>query len=127
MSLEPIAIHHVSVLSTDFERSEAFYGSTLGLEKISRPATFNFQGRWFQLGHVQVHLMPSDTPDTECMRHFAITVADAQSARRHLSERGCDIEETDSAGLFPDVPDMDRFFTRDPDGNRIEVIEYLNR
>ena len=42
-----------------------------------------------------------------------------QAARAHFRSHGIAIQETTP------IPDCDRFFMRDPDGNRIEIIQWL--
>ncbi|GIX05635.1 MAG: glyoxalase [Candidatus Poribacteria bacterium] len=119
MGLRVEGIHHVSILVTDFDRSREFYGGILGLEEIAKPSTFNFEVVWFRFGEDQLHLIPSPTPDVPSPRHFALHVEDAQAAREHLKKHGCVVEETTP------IPGADRFFTFDPDGNRIELIQWF--
>jgi catechol 2,3-dioxygenase-like lactoylglutathione lyase family enzyme len=112
------AIDHCSVVITDVGRSRQFYGSILGLREIARPRTFDFVVVWYDLGGQQLHLLLKPAPDTVSPRHFALRVADAAAARRHLRAHGVAIQET-----VP-IPGADRFFIADPDGNRIEVIAW---
>ncbi len=114
-------LHHCSILVTDMARARAFYRDTLGLREIGIPSTFPGAGlhvHWFELGDEQVHLIPTPQPDTISQRHFAVHVADAKAAREELRRKGVDVAET-----VP-IPGADRFFVRDPDGNRIELIEW---
>ncbi len=112
-------IDHVSVLITDVERSRRFYRDLLGLKEIAKPRTFSFIALWFELGNQQLHLLKKPEPDTRSPRHFALRVADVNAARTYIKERGIIVEETTL------IPDCDRFFIHDPDGNRIEVIQWL--
>ena len=112
-------IDHVSVLITDVERSRLFYRDLLGLKEIAKPRTFSFIALWFELGNQQLHLLKKPEPDTRSPRHFAFRVADVKAARAYITERGVAVEETTL------IPDCDRFFIHDPDGNRIEVIQWL--
>src|SRR5438105_11615519 len=107
-------LDHVSVLITDVERSRRFYRDLLGLKEIARPKTFDFVVIWFELGNQQLHLLLKERPDTISPRHFALRVADCAAAREHFRAHGVPIEETTP------IPHCDRFFLRDPDGNRIE-------
>jgi catechol 2,3-dioxygenase-like lactoylglutathione lyase family enzyme len=112
-------IDHVSVLVTDVERSRRFYRDLLGLKEIAKPRTFDFVVIWFDLGNQQLHLLLKPQPDTISPRHFALRVADVAAARKYFQERHIPIEETTP------IPHCDRFFVRDPDGNRIEIIQWL--
>ncbi len=117
--IEATQIDHVSVLITDVERSRRFYRDVLGLKEIAKPRTFTFVALWFELGNQQLHLLRKDMPDTRSPRHFALRVKDVQVARQYLRERDIPLEETSL------IPRCDRFFVYDPDGNRIEIIQWL--
>ncbi len=117
--LKVTQIDHVSVLVTDVERSRRFYRDLLGLKEIAKPKTFDFVVLWFDLGNQQLHLLRKDRPDTVSPRHFALRVADCAAARAYFRERGVPTDETVA------IPGADRFFIHDPDGNRIEVIQWL--
>jgi catechol 2,3-dioxygenase-like lactoylglutathione lyase family enzyme len=112
-------IDHVSVIITDVERSRRFYRDLLGLKEIARPRTFDFVVIWFDLGNQQLHMLLKDRPDMLSPRHFALRVADIEEARTYFREHGVPIDETTP------IPGADRFFIHDPDGNRIEIIEWL--
>jgi catechol 2,3-dioxygenase-like lactoylglutathione lyase family enzyme len=111
---------HCSVIITDVVRSRRFYREVLGLKEIAPPNTFDFVVLWFDLGGGQtLHLLLKPKPDTISPRHFALGVRDAQAARAALRAHSVSIEETTP------IPSCDRFFIRDPDGNRIELISWL--
>jgi glyoxylase I family protein len=119
MPLQISQIDHVSVLITDVERSRRFYRDLLGLKEIARPRTFDFMVVWFDLGNQHLHLLLKDRPDTDSPRHFALRVPDAVVARTFLRHNGIVPQETTP------IPSADRFFIHDPDGNRIEIIQWL--
>ena len=85
---------------------------------MSPPYTFNFVVLWFEVGENQyVHLLHKPAPDTDfCAR--VLHVPDAAFAE-HCRAHGVAIDETVG------IPNADRFFIRDPDGNRIELIQWL--
>jgi catechol 2,3-dioxygenase-like lactoylglutathione lyase family enzyme len=112
-------IDHVSIIVTDLERSRGFYRDLLGLREIARPKTFDFAVAWFDLGNQHLHLLLKKQPDTLSPRHFALRVRDAAAARGYFRERGVATAETTP------IPHCDRFFVNDPDGNRIEIIQWL--
>jgi catechol 2,3-dioxygenase-like lactoylglutathione lyase family enzyme len=117
--MELTAIDHVSILITDVARSRAFYRDVVGLREIAKPRTFDFVALWFEIGGQQLHLLLKPEPDTISARHFALRVKDVKAAREHFRSRGIAIAETTV------IPGCDRFFVRDPDGNRIEIIQWL--
>ena len=115
-------IHHVGVVVADLDRAAAFYGGVLGMTEIAVPPTFAPAGlavRWFTVGAgQQVHLIRGDEPGGRTRRHVALQVDDAQAARAALRARGVEVRET-----VP-IAGVDRFFVADPDGNRVELIQW---
>jgi len=116
MPIRVEAIDHVTVNITDVTRARHFYGGVLGLEEIPRPASFDFPGAWYRTGAGVIHLVGRSAADAESSRHFALRVGDIQEAARHLAAAGCEVRWDKRK-----IPGIDRFFTRDPDGNRIEL------
>jgi glyoxylase I family protein len=112
-------LDHASVIITDVERSRRFYRDILGLREIHRPRTFDFVVLWFDLDGQHVHLLLKDQADTPSPRHFALRVSDAAAARTYFRGRDVPTQETTP------IPGADRFFIHDPDGNRIEIIQWL--
>ncbi|MFN7138459.1 MAG: VOC family protein, partial [Limisphaerales bacterium] len=101
-----------------------FYRDVLGLPEVSSPSTFPGAGlnvRWFLAGTRYLHLYIAPEPDTRSPRHFALEVADIAEARKLLTEKGVPIRETVK------IPGAERFFIADPDGNRIELIQWQDR
>src|SRR5689334_12290103 len=113
-------LDHVTVLVTDVDRSRQFYGNVLGLREVPPPPTFDFVAVWFDLGPGQyLHLLQKPHADVISPRHFALGVSDAVAARQRCRAHGLTVDETVR------IPNADRFFIRDPDGNRIELIHWL--
>jgi catechol 2,3-dioxygenase-like lactoylglutathione lyase family enzyme len=117
--LQVTQIDHVSVLVTDPARSRAFYRDLLGLREIAKPRTFDFPVLWFDLGGQHLHLLVKPQPDAASARHFALRVRDVPGARDYFRQHGVAVQETTP------IPHCDRFFVFDPDGNRIEIIAWL--
>ena len=117
--LNATGIDHASIVVTDLERSRAFYRGVLQLAEIPPPTTFEFVVLWFRVGRQTVHLIQKPEAEPISPRHFALQVRDAAAARSHCRQFGVAIEETIV------IPGADRFFIRDPDGNRIELIQWI--
>lgn len=118
------ALHHVSLLIDDLERSQKFYQEILRLSLIERP-DLKFDGLWFALNDdatQQLHLLLLAENMTQRSLpehvgrdgHFALLVEDlsAYIARTTNAE----IPHTVSRS------GRDAIFLRDPDGNGIELI-----
>ncbi len=112
-------IDHCSVIVTDVAKSRDFYGRVLGLKEIAAPKEFDFVAVWYDFGGTYIHLLRKAQPDTISPRHFCLHTPDASAARAHFVSLGVPIEETVK------IAAADRFFVRDPDGNRIEVLQWL--
>jgi catechol 2,3-dioxygenase-like lactoylglutathione lyase family enzyme len=114
-------INHVAVIVTDVDRARRFYADVLRLREVPRPESFDFPGAWFQVGADSagqvIHLLGHPERDPRSRRHFCLWVADVHAAARHVEACGSQV-------LWDrkyKIRGIDRFFTADPDGNRIEV------
>jgi catechol 2,3-dioxygenase-like lactoylglutathione lyase family enzyme len=119
MSLRVTHLDHCTVIVTDLAAARAFYGGALGLREIAPPKEFDFVAVWYDLGGQYLHLLQKPHPDTPGPRHVCLHVEDAAAAREHLRSLGIAIDETVK------VAAADRFFVRDPDGNRVELLQWL--
>ncbi|HET6247224.1 MAG TPA: VOC family protein [Tepidisphaeraceae bacterium] len=117
-------LDHVAIDVTDVDRSKGFYGGLLGLREIPRPTSFTFGGVWYEIGPIRagnaapdiLHLVcrPENFPPAP--HHFCLWVDDVYAASKTIAAAGFEvIWDT----RFK-IPGIDRFFTRDPDGNRVE-------
>jgi catechol 2,3-dioxygenase-like lactoylglutathione lyase family enzyme len=111
-------LQHVNVVYPPGAEAEAraFYAGALGLEEVAKPPEFDPSGMWFQLGGGQVHLSPGEPPPPGPW-HFCVVADDFDALRRRVEATGADTHDTHSWN------DRRRFFTRDPWGARIEVLE----
>lgn len=110
-------IEHVAVTVSDIARAKDFYGRVLGLSEIPRPESFDFPGAWYRNGPADLHLVSRAQVDAESRRHVAFLVRDVGAAARVLRANGYPVLwETMK------IPGLDRFFTHDPDRNRIEIM-----
>ena len=106
-------LNHFLLVAKNLERTRKFYENVLGLELADRP-DFGFPGRWYGIGHGQLHLIQGDAPGGSLDPsgpHFAIAVEDLDAARRELASAG--VETLDPGGA--------QLWLRDPDGNVIEL------
>lgn len=119
MSLQIQELNHVMIRVRDLEASIGFYGNTLGLRRIPRPA-FDFPGAWFALGTQELHLIgdPTLPAGARGHHHFALLVEDAAAARRELEERGW----TRLRGPQRRPDGAMQVFVTDPDGYVIELM-----
>jgi catechol 2,3-dioxygenase-like lactoylglutathione lyase family enzyme len=99
-------------------RAVAFYGDVLGLERMDKPAHLRARGGcWFRSGVVELHLGEEDgfTPSTKA--HPALRVRELDALRAAVAKAGAAIEDDTQ------LDGHDRWYVRDPFGNRLELIE----
>ena len=93
----------------------------MGLKKVERP--LNFPGIWYQIGEVQIHLIQAETVINDQVndekwgrnRHLAFSVDNLEDAKQQLITDNCSIQLSASGRVA--------LFTKDPDGNIIELNE----
>ena len=117
------AIHHVNVTVPRSLESEAkhFYAVVMGLEEVPKPPESRGRGgAWYQLGPLQLHLSIEDGLGEGCIskRHVCYTVADLAQAEQKFRDSGVEIIPDDQP-----VPGWNRFYVRDPGGNRLEIAQ----
>jgi catechol 2,3-dioxygenase-like lactoylglutathione lyase family enzyme len=126
-----VAIHHVSVLSTDLERSVQFYERVFDLKRQPRPP-FATAGAWFACGHLQVHINvypPGNFRQRGIDRddgHFAFRTDDFEGFVDHLKAQGFreDTDENDPQRMIvvrKGIAGFPQVYLADPDRNIIEV------
>ena len=99
-----------------------FYGEVLGLRELPKPdALVGCGGMWYQTGDLALHigLDPAYRPATKA--HPALLVRDLEALRARLEQAGCAVQSD------VQIPGYRRCETRDPSGNRIELMERLPR
>lgn len=121
------SLDHVTIVVRDLERSRKFYVEGLGMQMVPRPG-FSFDGRWFQAGATQIHLileheqsgpagLPREMGRTSRAHHFAFLVEDAHAAEARLEELGYEFISRTKAR--PDG--AAQVFVSDPDGHIVEL------
>src|SRR5690242_18140177 len=109
-------IDHVAIDITDVDRAKAFYGGVLGLREVPRPESFDFGGAWYQIGPEVLHLVSRSTKFPEAPHHFCLWVEDVHAAAKWIEAAGYAV----TWDRRYKITGIDRFFVRDPDGNRVE-------
>ena len=113
-------IHHVNVVVPpgQTESVVSFYVDVLGLRRTAKPADGVAQsGAWFDVDdRTQVHVSEREGA-VHPQSHFGLVVDDFDAVLDRLRVVGASWEDQ------PDVFGGRRGFTRDPAGNRIELLE----
>jgi catechol 2,3-dioxygenase-like lactoylglutathione lyase family enzyme len=114
-----VQVHHVNIVAKPggAEATADFYAGVFGLERIPKLPGTGAGGAWLQIdAAVQLHISERDGPASPDA-HIAFMVDDFAAVRARVQERGAPWQ--DGADIFRGG----RGFTRDPAGNRIEILE----
>lgn len=97
--------------------ARGFYAGLLGLCEVEKPATLSPSGCWFTGGGVNLHIGIDTDFRPARKAHPALLVEGLAALRERLAAAGCVIREDKPLAGY------ERFFTEDPFGNRIELME----
>jgi catechol 2,3-dioxygenase-like lactoylglutathione lyase family enzyme len=118
-----LGIAHLAVFVSDPAASRAFYKDLLGFEEsFAISATPTSPARAFvKINNRQwIELIDAPNAGEGQLDHVALYTADAGKLRQYLAARGVPVPEAAAIG-----PTGDRSFTvSDPDGHRVEFVEY---
>lgn len=111
-----LGLDHVQITTPgEFEDDVvAWYRDVLGLTEITKPEGTRSGGAWFQAGWAELHIS-IDEHNPPKAAHFGLVVDASEGIIDRLREAGCHIEQAMA------IPGRDRFYTRDPAGNRVEI------
>ena len=112
-------MNHFTVLSSDLERSKAFYINILGLTEGYRPP-FAFPGAWLYAGDQAIlHIMadkPMPANAAGVIDHMAFTASNLQAVINTLKQQDIQYELRRLKG-----PENWQLFCYDPDGAKVEL------
>lgn len=112
-------MNHFTVLSSDLERSKAFYMNVLGLTEGYRPP-FAFPGAWLYVENRAIlHIMsgkPMPVHAAGVIDHMAFTATNLQAVVDVLKRHHIPYELHRLAG-----PNIWQLFCHDPDGAKVEL------
>jgi catechol 2,3-dioxygenase-like lactoylglutathione lyase family enzyme len=115
-----LSLHHVQItIPGDVEDvAREFYIELLGLIEIPKPDSLKARGGfWLTLAGTEVHVSLEDGVNRLATKaHIAYEVSDLEVWRSKLQAEGFEVLE----GV--PIPGFERFETRDPFGNRLELI-----
>lgn len=118
------AIDHVQIAMPvgGEAQARAFFGALLGLEELAKPEEMAGRGGcWFIAGEHQIHLGVEIDFRPAKKAHIALRTSDLPKLRARFEAAGY--------AIVDDVPveGRHRFFSVDPFGNRIELLEATPR
>jgi catechol 2,3-dioxygenase-like lactoylglutathione lyase family enzyme len=107
-----LRLSHVNLRVERLDDALRFYCDVLGLPRVTRKDAEG-KGAWLAVGDAEIHLTEDATPQPLSKRHVALEVDDLRAAREAVLAGGALIEKEE-----PGI----RFWTRDPSGNRLEIV-----
>ncbi|HSY61251.1 MAG TPA: VOC family protein [Cytophaga sp.] len=123
------AIHHVAILTDDYEKSKSFYTEVLGFTIIKE--TYRAERKSYKLdlainGQYQIELFSfpeykerASFPEAKGLRHLAFAVEDIETAVDGLIAKKVDVQ-----GIRTDELTNKKFcFFYDPNGQPLELYE----
>lgn len=117
---EMASVHHVQVAMPvgGEDRARWFYGEVLGLREIEKPDSLRGRGGvWFQSGNLQIHLGVEAEFIPARKAHVGYAVEGIDVVRGRFVEAGIRVIDDDA------LPGFARFYSADPFGNRVEILE----
>ena len=100
------------------EQAADFYAGILRLTAVPKPAHLASRGgRWFRGAGMELHLGIEDGFRPSARTHPALRIEGLSALRASLLDHGVDVEEDTQ------LEGHERFYVRDPFGNRLELIE----
>jgi catechol 2,3-dioxygenase-like lactoylglutathione lyase family enzyme len=123
-----IALHHVQVACPPGgeDACRRFYADGLGLTEVEKPEGLRGRGgAWFRAYDVhgtvtaELHVGVEDPFVPARKAHPAFVVEDLDATAASLAAAGAEVDLTERGTFAGNL----RFHTRDPHGNRIEVLQ----
>ena len=123
------SIHHVAILTDDYERSKHFYTVVLGFEVLQE--TYREERQSYKLdlainGQYQIELFSfpgfkerASFPEQKGLRHLAFGVEDIDIAVADLVAKGVEVQET----RRDELTNKKFCFFYDPNGQPLELYE----
>jgi catechol 2,3-dioxygenase-like lactoylglutathione lyase family enzyme len=120
---EPFAVegfHHVQLAMPPGGEADAegFYAGVLAFDVVPKPGHLAMRGgRWFRAGSTELHLGVEEGFTASVKAHPALRVRGLEALRRRIEAAGIPIEDDTQ------LDGHERWYVRDPFGNRLELIE----
>ena len=120
-----LGISHAAFYVTDMAKARAFYEGFLGYAEpyaMPRPQGGDLVGLKIN-DRQSIELFPGSevAPHADRLYHVALEVSDAEAMRVYLASKGVSVPARTAVGKIGNK----NFFIHDPNGNTLEIVEYL--
>ena len=120
-----LGVSHVAFYVSDMAKTRAFYEGYLGFDvPFTLPRKGNGELVWIKINDRQtIELFPGSEvgPDADRFYHLALEVDDAEAMRVYLRSKGVAVPTVTPIGKIGNK----NYFVRDPNGNIVEIVQYL--
>src|SRR5262245_39295570 len=119
-------ISHAAFYVSDMKTAREFYEGFLGFQSpFSIPRKNPAEHLvWIKINDRQsVELFPGSevAPDADRLYHIAVETDDAEAMRVYLQSRGVEVPPKTAIGKIGNR----NYFVKDPQGNTVEIVEYM--
>lgn len=125
-----LGIHHVAILTDNYEKSKKFYTEVLGFQVMAETYRENRNSWKLDLaldGGYMIELFSfpdfrerASLPEAKGLRHLAFSVADVEQARTFLLDKG--VEKVEEIRI-DELTGKKFLFFYDPNGQPLELYE----
>jgi len=118
-----IGLAHVGFFVSDIGKADEFYGHALGYQHFSldKP-TGGLMLNYYKINdHQYVEIYPGLKGDQDRLSHVAFETTDARKLRDYLASKGVKVPEHLKPGLDKNIS----FMIDDPEGRKIEFVQYM--
>lgn len=120
-----LGLSHAAFYVTDLTKARVFYEGFLGYASpYSLPRQDGGALVWIKINDRQtIELFPGAevTPQADRLYHIALETDDAEGMRLYLAARGVKVPDKTGVGKIGNK----NYFIKDPNGNTVEIVEYL--
>ncbi len=118
-----VGLAHVGFYVNDIAQAEEFYGHVLGYEHFSldKPAGGLMLNYYKVNDHQYVEIYPGLKDDQDRLSHVAFETTDARKMRDYLAGKEIKVPPALKPGLDKNLS----FMIEDPEGRRIEFVQYM--
>lgn len=120
-----LGVAHAAFYVTDMAKARAFYEGFLGYASpFSIPRKGGGDLVWIKINDRQtVELFPGSevSPEADRLFHIALETDDAEGMRLYLQSKGIAVPDKTGVGKIGNK----NYFIKDPNGNTVEIVEYL--
>jgi len=118
-------ISHAAFYVSDMAKARAFYEGFLGFQSpFSNPRPKGGERVCIKINDRQtIELFPGSevAPDAERFYHVAIETDDAEAMRVYLKSKGIEVPQKTAVGKTGNK----NYFVKDPNGNIVEIVQYM--